>query len=188
MIPTLKTKRLILDRFLPADAAAVERLVNVAEVARYTLNIPHPYPEGAAVAWIGGHAAEYDRGEGVVFAVRLPDRQVVGCIGLRVERRHDRGELGYWMGRPFWGQGYATEAAHACLFFGFRHFALNKVVANHVADNPASGRVMEKLGMTREGEHRRHTKKDGVYHDLVDYGVLRESFGLGPLPVLQESV
>ena len=184
MIPTLKTKRLILDRFVPGDAPAVERLVNVAEVARYTLNIPHPYPAGAAAAWINGHAAEYDRGEAVAFAVRLPDRQVVGCIGLRVERRHDRGELGYWIGRPFWDRGYATEAAHACLFFGFRHFALRKVAAHYLSGNPASGRVMEKLGMIREGERPQHTKKDGVYHDIVDYGVLREAFGAGAMPIL----
>ena len=176
MIPTLRTKRLILDRFEPADTEVVERLVNVAEVARYTLNIPHPYPEGAALGWIAGHAAEYDQGDGVAFAVRLPDRQVVGCMGLRIERRHDRGELGYWIGKPFWGQGYATEAARACVAFGFRHFDLRKIVANYVAGNPASGRVMEKLGMTREGEHRQHTKKDGVYHDLIDYGLLRETF------------
>lgn len=175
-VPTLRTARLILDGFEPEDTGAVERLVGEEAIARFTLNIPYPYPPGVAAAWIAGHPKELRQGRGVAFAVRLPDRQVVGCIGLRVERHHDRGELGYWIGLPYWGRGYATEAARACLAFGFEHFALHKVVANHVRANPASGRVMEKLGMTREGERRQHARKDGVYHDLIDYGLLRAEF------------
>ncbi len=181
-IPALETKRLILDGFAPEDAGAVERLVSDENLSRYTLNIPYPYPPGAAAAWIAGHAGEFRRGEGAAFAVRLPDRQVVGCMGLRINaREHDRGELGYWIGPPFWGRGYATEAARACLGFGFRHFLLHKIVANYVSANVASGRVMEKLGMTREGERPQHTKKHGVYHDLIDYGLLRAAFEAGTL-------
>ncbi len=176
LIPTLRTDRLVLDGFRLEDAEEVERLVGEEQIARFTLNIPHPYPAGAAATWIAEHKKDLRRGQGLAFAVRLPDRRIVGCVGLRIERRHDRGELGYWIGLPFWGQGYATEAARACLVFGFEHFALHKIVASHMTSNPASGRVMEKLGMTREAERLQHTRKDGVYHDQTDYGLLRASF------------
>ena len=174
MIPTLKTGRLILDAFHLLDAEATERMVSEYELSRYTLNIPHPYPPGESLVWIAGHAGEFERGEAVTFAVRLPDETLVGCVSVRVERRHDRGEIGYWIGCPYWGKGYATEAARACTAFAFEHFGLHKLVAVRDPANPASGKVLEKIGMTREGERRGHLKKDGVYLDTVEYGLLRE--------------
>ena len=180
MIPTLHTTRLVLDAFTPADAPVVELLASNYEVARHTLNIQHPYPPGSGVKWIDTHAALFERGEAVVFAIRLRGQDLIGAVGLRIERVHDRGELGYWIGQPYWGQGYATEAARACLDFGFAHYALNKVTANYVRANPASGRIMEKLGMKREGEHPQHTKRDGVYHDNIIYGMLRGAAGASP--------
>ena len=176
MIPTLRTERLILDAFHLLDAEATERMVGEYELARFTLNIPHPYPRGESLVWISGHAGEFERGEGVTFAVRLPDESLVGCVGVKVERRHDRGELGYWIGCPYWGGGYATEAARTCAAFAFERFDLHKLVAVRDPANPASGRVLEKIGMTREGERRGHLKKNGVYLDTVEYGLLREVY------------
>ena len=177
MLPTLRTERLLLDAFTPDDISAVEAFASDEGLSRYTLNIPYPYPPGAAAKWIKSHAGEFRRGEAVALAVRLPDRTLVGCMGLRVyDREHDRGELGYWIGQPFWGKGYATEAARACLSFGFKHFALHKIMAYHMPENASSGRVMQKLGMTKEGEHPQHTKKGAIYHDQIDYGLLRSTF------------
>ena len=176
MIPSLRTGRLILDAFHLLDAEATERMVSEYELSRFTLNIPHPYPKGESLVWIAGHAGEFERGEGVAFAVRLHDQTLVGCVGVRVERRHDRGELGYWIGRPYWGHGYATEAARACVAFAFDHFGLHKVVAVRDPANPASGKVMEKIGMVKEGEKRGQLKKNGVYLDTVEYGLLQTSF------------
>ena len=174
MIPTLKTARLILDAFHLMDAEETERLVSEYELSRFTLNIPHPYPTGQALVWIAGHAGEFERGEGVAFAIRRPDDQLVGCVGVRIERRHDRGELGYWIGCPYWGHGYATEAARACVEFAFEHFDLHKMVAVRDPANPASGRVLEKVGMVQEGTRRGQLKKNGVYLDTVEYGMLRQ--------------
>ena len=174
MIPTLETGRLILDAFHLLDAEATGRMVGEQAVARHTLNIPHPYPPGEALAWIAGHAGEFERGGGVTFAVRRRDGTLVGCVSVGVERRHDRGELGYWIGRPYWGNGYATEAARRCAAFAFEHFALHKLAAARDRGNPASGRVLEKIGMIREGARRGHFKKDGVYRDTVEYGMWRE--------------
>ena len=85
-----------------------------------------------------------------------------------------RAELGYWIGKPYWGQGYCTEAARATLDFGFEQLGLNRIFAHHFARNPASGRVMQKIGMTREGRLRQHVKKWDAFEDLELYGILKD--------------
>lgn len=137
-----------------------------------TLNIPHPYEDGMAETWIATHGPAFNREEMVVFAIAPADHSLVGTISLRLEPRHRRAELGYWIGLPFWGRGYATEAGTAILAYGFGALALNRIHATHLVRNPASGRVMEKLGMQCEGIHRQHVWKDGQFEDLARYAIL----------------
>lgn len=174
MIPVLTTARLLLTSFRARDAERVEYLAGEEAVARTTSNIPHPYPNGAATQWIATHEPAFQAGAGVVFAVRMLDDSVIGCVSLDIDPKHERGELGYWMGRAYWGNGYMTEAARACVEFGLRELGLQKITARYLAFNPASGRVMEKIGMKREGLLRRHLKKDGILYDVLEYGILRE--------------
>ena len=111
--------------------------------------------------------------------MKVPDRKsgaLVGAIGLDIRRAHDSAELGYWVGAEFWNRGYCTEAALAILDYGFERLQLNRVHAAHLERNPASGRVLLKLGMQREGELRQHLKKLERYEDLVLYGILREEW------------
>ena len=84
---------------------------------------------------------------------------LVGSIALHPNARDDNGEIGYWIGRPYWGQGYATEAAREVVRYGFEELGLHRVHANHLGSNPASGKVLEKVGMTREGTRPEHYKK-----------------------------
>jgi RimJ/RimL family protein N-acetyltransferase len=98
---------------------------------------------------------------------------VIGAVGLRVDRDHARAELGYWIGKPYWGRGYATEAARAALRWGFDSLGLERIYAYHFARNAASGRVLRKIGMTPEGIARRHVRKWGEYHDSPLYSILR---------------
>ena len=171
--PVLETPRLLLRPFGPADAPEVQRLAGAPEVADTTLNVPHPYEDGVAEAWIGGHAARFAAGGGVNYAVtRRTDGALMGSVSLIVTRRHRRAELCYWLGVPYWNQGYMTEAAGALVQHGFYPLDLYKIEATHLARNPASGRVMEKIGMTREGLLRGHVLKNGVPEDLVVYGLL----------------
>ena len=93
-----------------------------------------------------------------------------------MNRRFDRAELGYWIDRPYWNQGYCTEAGRAVLWYGFTELNLNRIHAYHLSRNPASGRVMQKLGMTREGLLRQHAKKWGKYEDIVEYGLVRQDW------------
>lgn len=173
----IETERLTLRPFRPGDAQSVQRLAGERDIADTTLNIPHPYKDGMAEEWIVGQESAYEEGKAVTFAVVLREKDLlVGAIGLRIDRRHDKAELGYWVGKPFWNHGYATEAAIALLAFGFDELQLNRIHAAHMGRNPSSGRVMEKAGMLLEGTARQDIMKWGKYEDLVSYGLLREDW------------
>ncbi len=175
--PTIETERLILRPFSLDDAPEVQRLAGEREVAANTLTVPHPYEDGMAEEWISTHQEGFEKGELINLAItRRSDGALVGAIGLVVQPQHQRAELGYWVGKPYWNQGYCTEAARALLGYGFERLGLNRVYSHHFARNPASGRVMQKIGMTHEGRLRQHVKKWDVFEDLVQYGVLRSEY------------
>lgn len=171
-IPTIETARLVLRPFGPEDAPALQLLAGNYEVARGTLTMPHPYEDGVAEAWIATHHAKGESGEGVVLAMTTADDGVVGAIGLEIEEEHQRGELGYWVGVPYWGRGYATEACAGLLRYGFDVIGLNRIEAQHFLSNPASGRVMQKLGMRFEGIARERFVRFGELEDAALYGIL----------------
>jgi RimJ/RimL family protein N-acetyltransferase len=170
----LTTPRLLLRPFTLADAPEVQRLASDRDIASTTLNIPHPYEDGMAEAWIDTHQAQYEQGTLVNFAmVGRSDGKLIGAIGLHPDRQHNRAELGYWVGKPFWNQGYCTEAAQAVVRYGFEVLGLHRIHATHIKRNPASGRVMQKIGMRYEGCLRQHVQKWGVFEDMEIYGILR---------------
>lgn len=175
--PTLQTDRLLLRPFKLDDAARVQELAGVKEIASTTLNIPHPYEDGMAEAWIETHAEAFEKGESITFAIVLKqENMLIGAIGLAVNPDHDRAELGYWIGKPYWSNGHATEAGRAVLEYGFTKRNLNRIYASHLSRNPASGKVMQKLNMRHEASYRQHVKKWGHYEDLEVYGILRDEF------------
>ncbi|HEX6643101.1 MAG TPA: GNAT family N-acetyltransferase [Gemmatimonadales bacterium] len=180
MTDTLRTERLLLRPFAPDDADAVTALVSAREIAATTVSIPHPYDRSMAEAWIAGHPAARARGELHTFAVTIAtDGELVGAVGLAVNQGNLRAELGYWTGVPWWGRGYGTEAAAAILRFGFETLGLHRIFAHHMTRNPASGRIMQKIGMRHEGTLRGHVLKWGVHEDLELYGIVREDFERG---------
>lgn len=178
--PTLHTTRLRLRPLAIEDAPAVQRLAGDFAVADTTLRIPHPYEDGMAEAWIASLAEEYAAGRQVVFAITvLATAELVGAVGLALQAEHGRAELGYWIGQPYWGRGYATEAAGAVIAWGFRALGLHRIFARHFARNPASGRVLEKVGMRREGVAREHVRRWDRFEDLVQYGILGKELDEG---------
>lgn len=175
--PTLITQRLVLRPFQDADVSLLTLLANDERIARTTLLIPYPYTEETAREWIASHRGTFERGESVVFAVTIREKEeLIGAVGLSIIQEHKRGELGYWLGASYWDQGFCTEAAQAVVAYGFEELNLNRIHANHFATNPASGRVMMKIGMTREGVLRSHLEKWGEYKDMVCYGILRSEY------------
>lgn len=171
VLPTLCTARLVLRPFTLADAAEVQRLAGDIEVASTTATIPHPYLDGMAEGWISTLAGMFARGEALTLAVTEHDRPV-GAMTLRLEPHQRRAELGYWVGRPSWGRGIATEAAAAIVNFGFAELKLHRIYASYFTRNPASARVMEKLGMLFEGVQREHFWRDGRVEDVGRYAIL----------------
>lgn len=168
----LSTSRLLLRPFALTDAPVVQRLAGAPEVADTILLIPHAYPDGAAEQFIAGTHAEFEKGENFVFAITLRvTGELCGSMGLKVAVAHERGELGYWIAVPFWNRGYCTEAGQAVLHFAFEPLRLNSVCAHHFARNPASGRVLQKLGMRCEGHLRQHVKKADHFEDLQCYAI-----------------
>lgn len=176
--PVLETFRLVLRPMTSADAPDVQKWAGDFEVADTALNIPHPYPDGLAEEWIAQQGRGWREGREAVFAITArADGTLMGAIGLAaIDARHRHAEMGYWLGLPFWNLGIATEAAHGVLRFAFDTLDLERVFAHYFARNPASGRVLEKIGMVREGCLRAHVRQWGRPEDLVVCGILRREW------------
>ena len=181
-LPTITTERLVLRPFLHDDADAVERLAGNREVADTTLRIPHPYPPGTATLWIETLAPAWEERTALTLAVAPRDERgtLLGAVGLSITREHARAELGYWIARHAWGRGYATEAARALIAYGFDELALYRIEARYFARNPASGRVLEKLGMQREGVFRSRYVRWGQFEDSVMCAILAPEWRAPP--------
>ena len=174
-LPTLRTDRLVLRQFTLADAPTVQRLAGDREIADTTLSMPHPYVLEDAIDWISGHQQTFDGGKGLTLAITLADGgELIGEIRLvNVSERFKRAELGYWIGKEYWNRDYCTEAAREMVRFGFEQQGLNRIVAQHLSRNLASGRVMQKIGMRHEGTLRQHVLKWDKFEDVEFYGILR---------------
>jgi len=166
----IQTERLLLRPYTPADAPTLVPLIGAREVAATTLRIPHPYSIRDAETFI----ASMESGDEERFAITLREHAtLIGGVGLRLSKAHNHAELGYWLGVPYWGKGYATEAACAMVRYGFEQLGLHRIQASHFSNNPASGNVLRKIGMTHEGCRRQHILKWGEYLDLELYGMLK---------------
>jgi ribosomal-protein-alanine N-acetyltransferase len=171
--PTLTTERLTLRPFVPDDAFESERLAGRREIADTTLTIPHPYPHGAAAEWILTHTPAWENGSAATFAVvETKSGRFVGVTSLMINREHRRAELGYWIALDRWNRGYATESNRRLMDFGFEVLGLHRIEARHFLRNPASGRVMLKLGMQAEGVERDWAMKGDCFESLAVYSIL----------------
>jgi ribosomal-protein-alanine N-acetyltransferase len=171
--PTLRTERLVLRPFSLSDTPDVMRLAGDKRVYETTLLIPHPYGEGIAESWISTHQAIFYEEGGAIFAICLANGLLIGAVSLNRSGRFNRAELGYWIGPEYWNSGYCTEAVKAILNYGFHELGYHKISARHFVGNPASGRVMQKAGMVREGVLRDEVVKDGRYVAVELYGIVR---------------
>jgi RimJ/RimL family protein N-acetyltransferase len=176
----LRTAHLLLRSIEREDVPALVRLAGANEIAATTLNIPHPYAEDDALSFIAKADEDFRAGRSISFAISiLPGRELCGAVGLNLSDEHKRAELGYWIGVPFWGRGYATEAASAAVALGFEMLRLRRIYAHHFAGNTASQRVLEKIGMRHEGRFRQHIRKWDRFIDVENYGLLAEEFRKG---------
>jgi RimJ/RimL family protein N-acetyltransferase len=145
-IPVLETKRLALRAPRLEDAKMVAALANDRRIAENTARIPHPYKVSDAEGFITG--ANKSGGE-AAFLITLHDDTIIGACGLMDQ--DGTPELGYWLGAPYWGKGYATEAMHAVIDYAFSDLGHEALQAGARVTNPASRRVLEKCGFQWTG-------------------------------------
>lgn len=173
----LETERLILRPLDLHDAPVIQVLASHPDIAATTLNIPHPYPAGAAEAFIQSLIDKRDSSPDIELGItRKADHLLIGKISLRPDKRHQRAEIGYWIGVPYWNQGYTTEAARRLVDYGFAELGLRRIYASYFSHNIASRRVMEKVGMSYEGTLRQHIERFGRFYDLGYCGILRSEW------------
>jgi RimJ/RimL family protein N-acetyltransferase len=151
LTPTLATRRLTLREPRREDAPVMARLVDDPDIARMTTGIPHPYPADAAEDFIEQRRQAAAGGQEAFFALEIPGEGFVGALGF------DPGpmgvaEIGYWLGRPYWGRGLMTEAVRAALAWAGEAWGKRYLMAGHFADNPASGQVLIKAGFLYTGD------------------------------------
>jgi [ribosomal protein S5]-alanine N-acetyltransferase len=153
MLQTITTARLTLRPFEESDAQRIAYLAGDYDVARMCGRVPHPYPIASAYGWIGRQEAERRSGGEFAFAVVAPIDGLVGSCGVSRIGDPSEGawELGYWFGMPYWGLGYASEAARAVMDWARDQLGAKGFGAGHFVDNAASGNVLRKLGFAPTG-------------------------------------
>ena len=172
----IETERLILRPMEESDADALFPLINDADVAINMLSVPHPYPEDAYVPWIRQSREAMERKEMYETAIVLKETglPIGACTIMNISWGHMRAEIGYWLGKPYWGQGYMTEAVKGMLRFGFEELGLERIYAICFKRNKASARVLEKAGLKYEGLMRHGVKKGDEFLDVPLFGIIRE--------------
>ncbi len=174
----LLTPRLRLEPPTERRAGTIGPLIGDARVARWLLNVPHPYRPADGVAFARRSRLQRRRGEALAFfIVSRETGELMGGIGLHnVRALHRRAELGYWIGAPYWHQGYAYEAAQAVLALSFDRLRLHRLEGRVYPENRRSAALLRKLGFRREGRLRESIWHWGRWEDDVCYGITEEAY------------
>lgn len=174
-LPSLTTPRLILRPVRMSDAQDLYEYSRDPEVARHVLWEAHTSIHQTR-AYIRFLIKQYRSGQPGSFVIELArEKKVIGTIGFMwVQRENRSAEVGYSLSRAYWNQGIMTEALRAIISFGFERLNLNRIEAQHESDNPASGRVMQHVGMRHEGQLRQRIYNKGRYADIDLFAILRQ--------------
>jgi RimJ/RimL family protein N-acetyltransferase len=173
----LETARLLLRPPERSDIHVLVPLIGEWEVAKNLGRVPYPYLEADAHEFFERLEARSPDAFDLTLGITLkPQGSYIGGCGVHL-RENGEFELGYWIGKPYWGNGYATEAARAVMKAAFAEPNLETLTAAWFFDNPASGRVLEKLGFVPHGREERECRSRG--HAVLCHSVrlTRERFG-----------
>ena len=176
MFPLLKSNRLILNELQYDDVENIVRFVRDEELSSMTLNIPFPYSKSDATSWITRSRISFKEKSKIPFAIRYLDGNLIGSIALHLNQRFNRANVGYWIGKPYWNQGIASEALTLVLDYAFNKLKLNKIIGQHLLANSSSGKVMIKNGMIKEGILKEHSKKGKAFRDVVQYRITKSEY------------
>lgn len=176
----LITERLILRPIEERDLELIVEYAGDEGIAMMTLTMPHPYDLDDAKQFLEITQNDWESNKAYTFAItHKMDEALMGVVGLHPSTMHHRAEIGYWIGKPHWNKGYMTEAARRVVQFGFEELELHRIYAWYFEDNPASGRIMAKVGMQQEGMLRDHYYRWGRFRTAYCYGILREDYEAG---------
>ena len=173
----LTTERLTLRPPVAADAPAIHRLVNDWEVVRNLSRLPFPYPRTLTEEWIESTIAQRERGQAhhlVIAGEEDGAEMVIGCIGMRLDLAPRTGNLGYWVGRRFWGHGVAGEAARRVVSWALANLPIDRVEAHVAVDNPASTAVLRRLGFRGIGQSTQHFLARGGEEPVAVFEAVRD--------------
>jgi len=171
----ITTQRLMLRPFEISDAQRISELCNNYNIYKSTLTLPFPYSIESALNWIPTLEELFTNDIRYEFAIaNKVTGELYGAIGLSHVKHYKNGEIAYWIGKEYWGNGYATEAVKAVIDFAFSEKGYHKVWGRFFTTNPSSGRVMEKAGMVKEGLLAEHVIKEGKFLDLAMYGIINK--------------
>ena len=174
----VQTSRLLLRNFVAADQASVHCYAVAPEITQYT--DWGPTCEADIKVFLAQALAAQGRRPRKQFdlaVVLKQDGNLIGACGLHVTKlRRNEGYLGYWLGRPFWGNGYATETLDGLLTLGFQELELHRIVAYCSPENGSSIRCLEKVGMRQEARLRQHAWKHGLWQDMFLYAILADEW------------
>ncbi|WP_447951846.1 GNAT family N-acetyltransferase [Chryseobacterium koreense] len=174
--PELQTERLMLNRPLHTDADdLVQHLGADSAFSENTLNIPFPYKKEDAEFFLNELVDKgFETGNNFIFAIRKKGNpKLIGAIGIHPDKNHHKAEVGYWLAKEFWNNGYISEALKQIIQFGFKELKLQKIYASHFPHNPASGKIMLKCGMEMEACLKKEYFKNGQFMDVYRYSILK---------------
>jgi RimJ/RimL family protein N-acetyltransferase len=173
----LRGKLISLRNITRRDATAIYELAKSRDISRYTF-IPFPYQLEDALYFIRYSQQRQRQGTEFNLGIQLNETgQIIGMIGLmKISYPHRRGEIGYWVGRPYWGKGIAVEAVRLMVKWAFQELGLRRISAGVMHPNQSSVRVLEKVGFVREGCYRKHIFRNNRWYDEYRFGLLRSEF------------
>jgi len=159
------------------DARRVYLLASDEAIASGAINIPQPYTNNVAKSWIASHKEEYKKGNSLILAITMKETGLlIGSISLYINKKHQHAELGYWIGKEYWRNGYCTEAVSCVINYGFVKLNLHKIFAYYLCRNIASGKVLKKNRFQQEGILREHVKYKQVFEDIECWSLLHSEY------------
>jgi len=171
----LEGNRIILRPLEERDAPTLYENVKEYEMARWLINLPHPYPKDGALEFIKKSRDLMEKGESYELAIESKETsEVIGVMSFcKVNQKNRSAEVGYWVAKEHRGEGIATEAGLALLIFGFEELNLERIYSKCFSENIPSQRIMEKIGMQYEGTFRHEILKDDRFIDTKYYSILK---------------
>ncbi len=165
----LETERLLLRAYARDDEAEIARLLNDTEMARFLMVIPHPFVEFDARQLVKAAWRRLTGGRGFDLLITVKDGgdRPVGSIGVGLHDEGARGELGFWIGRDYWGRGYASEAARRMIDFATETLGVAHITGTVAADNDASLAVLARLGFVEPGRGEKRVPSTGEMREVI---------------------